>query len=136
MSDLEASFDTHWRILGGPLLTPEHRFAAMASGGTGKGTRARVKAAGVKDWRFDRAHLMARVAIELDGGTHNGGRHVRGEGYAKDCEKLNAATALGWAVFRLTSDMLRDDPAGHLTPIIATIENRLQFGLDVWVANE
>lgn len=107
MSDLEASFDTHWRILGGPLLTPEHVFAPP------------------RKWRFDRAHLMARVAIELDGGTHNGGRHVRGEGYAKDCEKLNAATALGWAVFRLTSDMLRNAPAQHLAPIIATIEARL-----------
>ena len=107
MTDLEASFDTYWRILQGPLLTPEHQFEPS------------------RKWRFDRAHLMARVAIELDGGTHNGGRHVRGDGYAKDCEKLNAATAQGWAVFRLTSDMLRDDPHGHLTPIIATIEARL-----------
>ena len=107
MSDLEASFDYHWRILGGPLLTPEHVFAPP------------------RKWRFDRCHLMARVAIELDGGTHNGGRHVRGDGYAKDCEKLNAATAQGWAVFRLTSDMLRDAPAQHLAPIIAMIERRL-----------
>ena len=107
MSDLEAAFDYHWRILAGPLLTPEHQFEPS------------------RKWRFDRCHLMARVAIELDGGTHNGGRHVRGDGYAKDCEKLNAATAQGWAVFRLTSDMLRDDPHGHLTPIIATIEARL-----------
>ena len=107
MSDLEASFDYHWRILGGPLLTPEHVFAPP------------------RKWRIDRAHLMARVAIELDGGTYSGGRHVRGEGYTHDCEKLNAATELGWAVFRLTSDMLRDDPHGHLTPIIATIEARL-----------
>jgi very-short-patch-repair endonuclease len=107
VSDLEASFDTHWRILGGPLLTPEHAFAPP------------------RKWRFDRAHLMARVCIELDGGTHNGGRHVRGEGYAKDCEKLNAATAQGWAVFRLTSDMLRDDPEAHLQPIIDKINDLL-----------
>ena len=107
MSDLEASFDTYWRILQGPLLTPEHRFHAEHRS------------------RFDRAHLMARVAIELDGGTHNGGRHVRGTGYTDDCIKYNRATALGWAVFRLTSDMLRDAPAQHLAPIIATIERRL-----------
>ena len=68
---------------------------------------------------------MARVALELDGGTYSGGRHTTGTGYAKDCEKLNAATAQGWAVFRLTSDMLRDAPAQHLAQIIATIEARL-----------
>lgn len=107
MSDLEASFDTHWRILAGPDLEREYRFDAQ------------------RKWRFDRAFPLARVAVEIDGGTHSGGRHVRGDGYARDCEKLNRATAQGWAVFRLTSDMLRDDPHGHLTPIIATIERRL-----------
>ena len=107
MSDLEAQFDTYWRVLDGPLLTPEHQFAPP------------------RKWRMDRAHLMARVAIELEGGTHSGGRHVRGQGYTDDCIKYNRATAQGWAVFRLTSDMLRDAPAQHLTPIIATIEARL-----------
>ena len=107
MTDLEATFDTYWRVLGGPALEPEYRFDTQ------------------RRWRFDRAYRIARVAVEIDGGTHNGGRHVRGDGYAKDCEKLNAATAQGWAVFRLTSDMLRDAPAQHLTPIIATIEARL-----------
>lgn len=110
MTDLEASFDTYWRILAGPDLEREYRFDTQ------------------RRWRFDRAFSLAKTAIELDGGTHNGGRHVRGDGYAKDCEKLNAATAQGWAVFRLTSDMLRDDPHGHLTPIIATIEARLTNG--------
>ena len=109
MSDLEASFDYHWRILGGPELTPEYRFDAEHRS------------------RFDRACVTAKVAIEVEGGTHNGGRHVRGAGYAADCMKYNRATAQGWAVFRLTTDMLRDDPHGHLTPIIATIENRLEM---------
>lgn len=107
MSDLEAAFDTYWRIMAGPDLEPEYRFHAQ------------------RKWRLDRAHAVARVAVELDGGTHNGGRHVRGDGYTRDCEKLNAATANGWAVFRLTSDMLRDAPAQHIAPIIATIEKRL-----------
>ena len=107
MSDLEASFDYHWRILGGPLLTPEYRFDAEYRS------------------RFDRAHVAAKVAIEVEGGTWGGGRHVRGDGYAADCVKYNRATAQGWAVFRLTGDMLRDDPAGHLMPIMATIESRL-----------
>lgn len=107
MSDLEAAFDTYWRILSGPDLEHELKFTPA------------------RKWRFDRAHVVARVAIELDGGTHSGGRHVRGTGYTADCEKLNHATAQGWAVFRLTSDMLRDAPAQHLQQIIATIETRL-----------
>lgn len=107
MSDLEAAFDTYWRIIAGPGLEAEYRFDTQ------------------RHWRLDRAHLVARVAIELDGGTYSGGRHTTGSGYARDCEKLNAATAQGWAVFRLTSDMLRDAPSQHLAPIIATIERRL-----------
>lgn len=107
MTDLEATFDTYWRVLGGPDMEREYRFDAQ------------------RKWRMDRANRLARVCVEIDGGTHSGGRHVRGDGYARDCEKLNAATAQGWAVFRLTSDMLRDAPAQHLAPIIATIEARL-----------
>ena len=112
MSDLEAAFDTLWRQLDGPDLVAEHRFAPP------------------RDWRFDRCHVGARVAIEIDGGTWakrgkdgkmRPGRHVTGAGYRDDCIKLNNAAARGWLVFRLTSDMLRDAPVQHLSPIIDKI---------------
>ena len=106
-SDLEAAFDTYWRILGGPDLEAEYRFDQEHRS------------------RFDRAHPLARVAVEIEGGTHSGGRHVRGNGYTTDCVKYNRATAQGWAVFRLTGDMLRDAPAQHIGQIIATIEARM-----------
>jgi very-short-patch-repair endonuclease len=120
VTDLEATFDTRWRQLGGPELAPLYRYN------------------GVPNQHIDRAHVEARVAIEIDGGTwkEGGGGHNTGVGYRRGCIKGNELAALGWAVFRLTSDMLRDAPAQHLAQIIATIENRLQFGLDVWVANE
>lgn len=105
-STLERTFATFWRQLGGPELTPEYRFAPP------------------RRWRFDFAHPASRVAIELDGGTWTGGRHSRGAGYSGDCEKFNAAAALGWLVFRLTSDMLRDDPARHVEQIVSTIYRR------------
>lgn len=57
--------------------------------------------------------------------TFDAVRHVRGNGYTTDCVKYNRATAQGWAVFRLTGDMLRDAPAQHIGQIIATIEARL-----------
>ena len=48
----------------------------------------------------------ARVAVEVEGGTWGRGRHSRGGGYSADCEKYNAAVAAGWAVFRVTGDMI------------------------------
>jgi hypothetical protein len=59
-------------------------------------------------WRFDLAIPLRMVAVEIDGGTWTGGRHVRGDGYERDCRKLNAATALGWAVYRMTTAMAAD----------------------------
>lgn len=105
MSDLEAAFDTLWTQLEGPPLVAEYRFAPP------------------RRWRFDRAHLGAHVAVEIDGGTRNGGRHVTGDGFAHDCEKFNAAASRGWLVFRLTGDML-NDPA-NLDQIIDKIRDVL-----------
>ena len=112
-SDLEREFDTRWRQLGGPELVPEYEFDP------------------VRNWRFDRAHVYARIAIEIDGGTWGvinpttgkrvPGGHTSGKGYREGCIKSNAAQLRGWFVFRLTSDMLEDDPARHIEPIIAKI---------------
>ena len=120
-SQLERAFLTRWHQLAPHAPEPmrEYRFAA-AHVGLGPGLRARLKAAGLRDWRFDFAwpHYLVEgmdrggVAVEIDGGTWTRGRHTRGAGYRGDCEKLNAATSLGWAVYRVTAGMLRDDPAG------------------------
>ena len=42
-------------------------------------------------------------------------------GFENDAEKYNAATLLGYRVFRVTSRMLKLDPAGALEPIIALV---------------
>lgn len=97
-------FDTQWRRLEGQPLTEEYKFHPT------------------RRWRFDRAHVGLRIAIEVDGGTWNGGRHTSGTGFRDDCIKLNAAAALGWLVFRFTSDMLQNDPAQHLKPVINLIK--------------
>lgn len=59
-----------------------------------------------RKWKFDFAHIPSKTAIEVEGGIYTGGRHTRGSGYEKDCEKYNEATRLGWKVFRLTSKMV------------------------------
>lgn len=51
-------------------------------------------------WKADFMIPAGKLLIEVDGGTWTNGRHTRGTGYAKDCEKLNEATILGWAVLR------------------------------------
>lgn len=61
----------------------------------------------VRRWRFDFAWPELRVAVEVDGGTWTAGRHNRGAGFEGDAEKLNAATALGWRVFRYTATRVR-----------------------------
>lgn len=50
--------------------------------------------------RFDFAFPDRLIAVEVEGGVWSGGRHTRGSGFIGDCEKYNAAAALGWLVFR------------------------------------
>lgn len=104
---LKRAFETLWKSLGGPELQPEYQFHPE------------------RGWRFDYAYVKPRmlIAVELEGGTWVGGRHNRPKGYADDCTKYNEAVRLNWKVFRLTSDMLANDPVGHLLPIIKLIES-------------
>jgi len=64
-------------------------------------------------WRFDFAWplLEPPLALEVDGGGWINGRHSRGTGIEKDCEKLNAAIALGYRVLRATPAMVKDGRA-------------------------
>lgn len=98
---LKAAFETEWHRLQGPELIPEFKFDLE------------------RRFRFDYLGWNL-VAIELEGGTWQKGPsgHTTGKGYTKDCIKYNLAQTLGYRVFRLTSNMLEDDPVGHLQPII------------------
>ena len=62
-------------------------------------------------WRFDLAWPSWMLAIEVDGGTFSRGRHTRGVGYERDCEKLNEAVLNGWHVLRVTGAMVEDGRA-------------------------
>ena len=53
-------------------------------------------------WRFDFAWPERMLALEIEGGVHNRGRHTRPIGFEKDCEKYNCALVLGWKVLRVT----------------------------------
>jgi very-short-patch-repair endonuclease len=64
-----------------------------------------------RKWRFDLAWPALKLAAEADGGQWVQGRHNRGSGYEKDCEKTNTAQLLGWRVLRFTTNMVDDGRA-------------------------
>lgn len=94
-SNLEAQFDHYWKMLGTKdAPVPEFQFLVK------------------RRFRFDRAWVSQKVAVELEGGTWSRGRHTRGSGFERDCHKYNIAALAGWRVLRFTSTMLKQDPAG------------------------
>lgn len=103
-SPMEEKFLALWNRLDAPILVSEHRFHPK------------------RKWRFDFAHIGARIAVELDGGIYSNGRHNRASGFLKDCEKLNAAAAAGWRVFRLATGMITE---AAVLPIVSAIRQNL-----------
>lgn len=73
---------------------------------TGLEVEAEYRFHPVREWRFDYAIPRAKVAIEVEGGVWNHGRHTRPEGYLRDLEKYNEAAACGWLLIRTTPSEL------------------------------
>jgi very-short-patch-repair endonuclease len=68
-----------------------------------------------RKWRFDVAFLSEKVAVEIEGGVWQYGRHNRASGFLKDLEKYNEAAMLGWRVIRTPWEWLED---GSIVPVI------------------
>jgi very-short-patch-repair endonuclease len=102
MSALEEKLSLHIRLHKLPEPVREHRFHSK------------------RRWKFDFAWPELKLAAEVEGGTWTGGRHTRGGGFEKDCEKYNSATALGWKVYRFTSGMISNGSA------VLAIENAIK----------
>lgn len=58
-------------------------------------------------WKFDFAFPERMFAVEIEGGIWSRGRHTRPQGYINDMEKYNAASALGWKVWRFTPEQIK-----------------------------
>ena len=56
---------------------------------------------------FDFAWPELKIAVEVDGGTWNRGRHTRGTGFHNDCVKFNLASCSGWVVLRGDNKMVK-----------------------------
>lgn len=84
----------YFRALGFPAPATEYRFHPT------------------RRWRFDYAWPDLMVALEIEGGVYQAGRHTRGNGYTEDCRKYSEAAVLGWCVVRATTGMMKDG-SGH-----------------------
>lgn len=45
--------------------------------------------------------------VEIEGGVWSNGRHNRGDGYIKDCDKYNLATLHGYRLLRFTTEHIK-----------------------------
>ena len=92
LASLEAEFASVWHRFAPDAPEPvrEHRFHPD------------------RGWRFDFAWPEHLVAVECEGGIYTGQAHGSISGILRDIGKYNAATELGWRVFRATRPMLND----------------------------
>ena len=68
-----------------------------------------------RKWRFDFAFPDQKIAVEVEGR----GRHQSFSGFEIDCDKYNAAAAMGWRVLRYTPPMvLRGDAINDILQIL------------------
>lgn len=73
------------------------------------------------DFRIDDMPIL----VEVEGGVFSNGRHTRGEGYTKDCEKYSAAAVNGWFVIRGTTAQIKE---GLVIQWIEKLIERLRGG--------
>lgn len=83
------------RAVGLPEPWPEHQFAKP------------------RKFAFDACWPDAKLALEIDGGVFlkGGGRHTRGAGYRKDCEKGALAAIRGWRVIHCLPEHVKNGQA-------------------------
>lgn len=86
--DVKAEYELQLRLAGLPPPEPEYRFHDE------------------RRWAFDWAWSGILLAVEYEGGIWENGRHTRGEGFQRDCEKYNEAALMGWRVLRFTYDFM------------------------------
>lgn len=75
-------------------------------------------------WRADFAWPLHKVLVEVEGGIWVRGRHTRGSGFEKDCEKHNKAVELGWQVYRFTGKMI--DEGNALQVLLKVLGSKLE----------
>lgn len=78
-----------------------------------------------RKWQADFRIDDMPILVEVEGGVFSNGRHTRGEGYTKDCEKYSAAAVNGWFVIRGTTEQIKE---GLVIQWIEKLIERLRGG--------
>jgi len=74
-------------------------------------------------WRADWAFLKEKVAVEIQGGLHVGGRHTRGAALEREYEKLNELAIMGFRVLLVTPEQFeRGDVVGLVARAVCAKE--------------
>jgi hypothetical protein len=87
-----------------------------------------VRFSQTRKFRFDFAWPSFKIALEIEGGAWQYGRHNRASGFLKDMEKYNLATLTGWKVLRYTPQQLE---SGEAADGIATLFDRWKHEVEV-----
>lgn len=80
-------FDRQCELAGLPIPTPEYQFAKATEG---------------RRWQLDWCFVNERIAVEVEGGYAQGGRHTSVTGFLKDMEKYNTLACHGYRLIRVT----------------------------------
>jgi very-short-patch-repair endonuclease len=59
-------------------------------------------------YRCDFAWPNHKLIVEIEGQIWNNGRHTRGSGFLKDCQKYNEAELMGYHVLRYPPELVED----------------------------
>lgn len=62
-------------------------------------------------YRFDFAWPGLLIAVELEGGIWNGGRHTQARGFIEDARKYNLAAEMGWTLLRYPGTLVNSGEA-------------------------
>ena len=92
-------------------MNPEEQLAYFLTAAGVAAFEREYRFAPPRRWRFDFAWTEIRLALEIEGGTWVTGRHNRPAGFAKDLEKYNTATLMGWRLLRVTPAQVTDGTA-------------------------
>jgi hypothetical protein len=72
---------------------------------------AQVKGIPGRKFKFDRAWVPEKVAVDINGGTFARMGHSTGTGIERDCVKACLAAINGWRYLPLTKHMIQDGRA-------------------------
>lgn len=64
-----------------------------------------------RKWKFDFYSARYKLALEIHGSVHSGGRHTRGYGFTEDRVKMNTAAIGGIFTLEFTAEHLKDGTA-------------------------